>query len=76
MTAKEYKRLCRIKVNRYAKLITYISLMLFFFSAEYLDLSGYVTAALGTTIWLYMPDLAAYVLEHLHKLKHDFVSYR
>lgn len=76
MTAREYRKLCRIKVNRYAKLITFISLILFFMLAEFIGLNGYYTAGIGTTIWFWMPDIAVYLLEHLHKLKHDFVSYR
>ena len=76
MTTKEYKRLCRIRVTHWSKFITYAMLMVFFGLAEWLNLSGYMTAGVGTTIWFYMPDLAAYILEHIHKVKHDFVSYR
>ena len=76
MTAREYRKMCRIKVNRLAKLLTYFSLIIFFLLAEYISLNGYYTAGIGTTIWFWMPDLAVYVLEHLHKIKHDFVSYR
>lgn len=76
MTSRQYKRMCRIKVTRCAKLITYICLMVFFLIADVTNLSGYTTAAVGTTIWFYMPDIATYILEHTHKLKHDFISYR
>jgi hypothetical protein len=76
MTAKQYKKFCRIRVTRYAKFITWCTLVIFFCLAELFNVSGYVTAIIGTTIWFYMPDLATYVLEHIHKLKHDYVSYR
>lgn len=76
MTAREYRRMCRIKVTRLSKFITWISLVAFFATAQYFDLSGYVTASISTTIWFYLPDVATYILEHLHKLNHDYVSYR
>lgn len=76
MTAKQRKKMCRIRVNRLAKFFTYLTLVVFFIIAEFIQLNGYYTAGIGTTIWFYMPDLAVYILEHLHKLKHDFISYR
>lgn len=76
MTSKEYKRLCRIKVTRISKFVTWLCLVLFFMLAEYVSLSGYLTAVIGTTVWLYMPDITAYLLERVHKLNHDYISYR
>lgn len=76
MTAKEHKKLCRIKVTRLSKFYTWLTLVLFFIVAEWLQLSGYLTAVAGTTIWFYMPDAIAYWLEIKHRLKHDFMSYR
>ena len=75
MTAREYKRMCRIRVVRISKFVTWLCLVVFFIVAEYSGLSGYLTATIGTTIWLYMPDIAIYVLEHLHKLNHNLTNY-
>lgn len=76
MTTKEYKKMCRIKINRLGKFLTWLALVTFFAAAEYVELSGYVTAIVGTSIWFYMPDVVVYILETTHKLKHDFVSWR
>ena len=75
MTSKQYKRMCRIKVTRLSKFLTWLCLIVFFALAEYCQFSGYLTATFGTTIWLYMPDVTIYLLEKLHKLNHNLVSY-
>lgn len=76
MTKQQYRHMCQIKVNRLTKFITYCTLMAFFSIAYYVGLSGYITAAISTTIWLYMPDLAAYVLECFYEIDHDLKTYR
>lgn len=76
MTTKQYKRGCRVFITRVAKFTTCTTLVLFFWLAEYLELSGYLTAAISTIVWLYLPDLTAYLLENRYKLTHDDISYR
>lgn len=76
MTSKEYKRMCRIRVTRLGKFITYVSILITLTIAELSGLSGYATAAIVTTVWFYMPEVAAYILETVHKLNHDYVSWR
>lgn len=76
MTTKQYKRMCRVRVNRLAKLLSYAITMSFFYHAASYGLNVYATNAIGITIWYYIPDIITYVLEAVHKIKHDHVSYR
>lgn len=76
MNAKEYKTMCRIKVTRIAKFTTCSTLVILFWIAQYFEFGGYLTAAISTVLWLYLPDLTAYLLECKYKLTHDYQSYR
>lgn len=62
--------------NKISKLITWFTLILFFVTAEYMELSGYATAAVGTTLWFWLPDAVVYLLESHFNIKHDHTSYR
>lgn len=76
MSNKQRRRLCRIKANKIGKFITLATLLIFFGLAHVFNLDGYTTAAIGTTLWFYVPDLAVYLLESKYHISHDHVSYR
>ena len=79
MTAKEYKRMCRIKANMIAKFVTYCVQQLLLVVAYMLSiLSGanLVLAVISVTLWFYLPDLVIHILEDKYRIKHDKVSYK
>lgn len=76
MTSKQYKHISRVKVTKLSKFSTYLSLMIFFYFSYSYDLSGYLVAGVSTTLWLYVPDIVAYLLESFYHIEHDHISYR
>lgn len=75
-TTRSRKKACRVKVERLAKIITFVSVMAVLTMGYFIPLNGYFVGALSTVIWFFAPDLAAYYLEHKYKLKHNFMTYR
>lgn len=76
MTRREHKRLCRIKVERLAKIITFTLVMITLSAGYLIPIDGYIVGAISTCLWFWMPDLAAYALETYYKLTHNKVTYR
>jgi hypothetical protein len=76
MTTKQYKKVCRIKVERLAKLYTCATVIVLINLMQFFGLSAYVASTVATMTWFYMPDLVAYLLECKYKLSHDRIKYR
>ena len=75
MTAREYKRLCRIKVVKLVRLIKYIVLVAWFTLAEYYQVHYAISTIIGIWLWEYSPLFIAKKLEELHKINHDWVKW-
>ena len=71
MTTKNRKRACRIKVERLAKIITFITVIAVLTIAQAFELNGYSTSVVCTMIWFFAPDVAAYLLECKYKISHN-----
>ncbi len=79
MTAKEYKKLCRIKAHRIAKFITYIIqqlLLVLSWICGILTGINLTLACISITLWFYIPDIIIHILENKYNLTHDKISYR
>ena len=75
MTTKQRKRICRIKVERLAKIITCVLVLACLTVGSALELDGYVVSVVCTLIWFFAPDVAAYALERKYKISHNY-TYR
>lgn len=75
MTRKEYKKACRIKVERYSKLVTFLLVNVFLTIGYFGHLDGWLVGLLSSTIWFFAPDVVAYYLENKYKISHMF-TYR
>lgn len=91
MTAKQYRVFCAIKVTKFAKLMTHLTLSLIYLAMYEieqlelplitLDFSGFgLTSLIANNIvtffWLHGPDIYAYIAESIYHIKHDWRSYR
>ena len=76
MTAKQYKKLCRIKVERLAKFITACCVIFIMTLINFGIIGGYVGGVVSTILWFVMPDISAYLLEKYYKISHNLTTYR
>lgn len=76
MSKKQYRDVCRKKVEFLAKFITWFLVMAMLIVSHTFNLDGHVVAIVSTTIWFFGPDLAAYALESYYKIKHLRGVYR
>ncbi len=76
MTAKEYKKLCRIRANNITRFLTWLIQMVILIVTELYGISYPIVAAVSITLWIYGPCKILWVLEHLYSISHDKVSYK
>lgn len=76
MTTRQYKRACRVKVERLAKIITFSSVLVVLTLGYFIPINGYLVGIISTFIWFFAPDISAYYLENKYRLKHNFMTYR
>ena len=72
MTARQRKKMCRVKVELYSKIIKYIMVILVTYLVGLMSMQVFIV----TTVWMTSGDIAAYVLETIYKIKHDMKSHR
>ena len=70
MTTRQYRRMCRIKVTYYSRLITWIIVLLTSVIMPTMGLPEWLYISLPITLWFWMPMAVAYILESLYKIKH------
>ena len=66
----------RIRVERYTKCITWVLVVLASLALSYFDTLMYVYTIVITTIWFFVPDMVAYLLETHYHVKHKLDNYR
>lgn len=79
MTTKEYKKMCRIRVERLAKILTFILVSLTLglgVPLGVLTMSQAIFANVVNSVWFFAPDICAYILENIYRLSHNKTSYR
>lgn len=72
MTAKQYKSLCRKKVELYSKIFKYLAVILVTYLVGYLTIEVFII----TTVWMTIGDVFAYLLECRYHIKHDTTHHR
>jgi hypothetical protein len=72
MTVKQRKRMCRVKVELYSKIIKYLVVILVTYLVGLLTVPVFIV----TTVWMTSGDISAYILESIYHIKHDTKSHR
>lgn len=66
----------RCKVERLAKFITCLAVILTLTIGHFFLINGYLVGIISTVLWFIIPDITAYVLESVFKLEHKTDVYR
>lgn len=76
MTAKQYKSMCRTKVELYSKIFKYLAVIASILITYFIGVPSIYRELIITTIWMTSGDIFAYILECKYHIKHDMNHHR